>query len=1674
MGRFAGWQDQARSLLKRPPRLPHALTGLAVLAVILVLVSSSLTPRPGPGPGRSPSTRPAPTSASTLGPTDQAWKDLHLAAYQQLADLVPVASDTSGVKPNSAFTLRSRSTVPALALAGGLHVEPAFAFTVRAGSTASEAQIIPSAALAPGVRYRFSLDDPTGRIIGTWSYRTGKPLHVVGRTPDDRSTAVPTDTGIEITFDQDGATNVAAHFSILPRVAGTFQPNGRTVVFAPTVPLAPSTVYRVTLGAGIGIDGSDQVLEAGSAWSFETAGAEVHEPFGVSFALPIFEISPSEPAIIGLDLNYEAASPPPSIPLQAYRLSSFTAARDAAARILADPGWRQLDSSDLVATAGLTRVVDTKAVPELYPESSFGVVRLPAPLAAGWYLLDIPRAGRDRQAILQVTNLAAWAMTSETRTLAWIHDIGTGDAVAGAGLFDPNGDRVATTNASGLIDIATPSSLLAHADANSGISTTLATVIGPGGGRLIVALGASASFVAYVPGRNAAESSQSPSERWWLLMAADRTAYRPTDLVHAWGLIRARDGGAVPSSAEIRLRAGGASEADGPWLARKTVETTSRGVWATDLALADIPYGQYVIDVVVAGQVVTSTWIFVQDIRKPAFELDVTTGQTAVIKGDPVEVTAGAHFFDGTAAAGLELRVTAFENPSTVTTTATGSTVFTVAAATHNDGGFDVGSIAVRPANPEEGQISGTASVVVFPSAAWLATTPSMAGSTITLAGHVTQVDLAAVERQLVAAGRVDDPAGAAFGGRTVTISVVENVPVTRQTGTTYDFIEKRVIPVFQTTYHDVAVGTYTTTSASNGTFGLSVAVPNPNHGYTLKLTTKDGQGRLVTDTSYVSRSDVQPDSAGLRRPYLEMAGACTLAQKSVPLDGQLDLSMYDGDGTLSAPGKYLFVVAARGIRAAVLQDSPVFHRTFARADLPSLQVTAIRFGPGGYVATNEVMVIATPKSQALTVNLKGDRTRYAPGETATVSITTTGPDGKPVAADVVVRGVDEKLFASGDAVDINALGTLLQPVGDGLLQSVATHQVPVIAGGDGCGDTTGGRDDFKDSIVFRVVATDAAGKGSISFPLPDDITSWHVSATALDGQLRAGDAATLLPVGLPFFADAILAPEYLAGERPVLRIRSAGDALGPKATVRYAVSSASLLMPATMADASWSGDASIQLPALPLGTQTVTIDAVVVGHPELHDRLTRTFLVRDSRLGLRTTAVVAPADAGGVGGTGLTTYVVSDAGRGALFPMISDLSSGGGARFDRALAEAIARRLLVSDYDVDPSSLPTTVLDVSRWQRDGVALLPYSSPDLELTALSALVAPELLDHDQAIAALATWAQEGDPSRERQIITLAGQAALGGEAVDSLDAFARPSLSIRETLWLGLGYLASGDEATARSIERQVLDRNGEDLGSLVRLRVGSTLQDSVEATSLLALLAAGVGDPLTPGMLAYIQANPVSAFLPVLHEIGAIEWLLARLPRQAATFTWTVDGTSHAQTLQPGESRTIVVTAAQRAGLKIQPGTGAIDVVATWTAAPGAGALPSSDLVSIHRTVTPDGAASRTNLVHVTLELVFSLQGPLGCYDVTDITPSGLAPVAASEGWPDDSTEPSTSIRPWAVDGQRVSWCIDPFNARRQVLTYSARVVSPGTYTWEPALVQAAIAPSLGSSTPVSTYTIR
>ena len=98
------------------------------------------------------------------------------------------------------------------------------------------------------------------------------------------------------------------------------------------------------------------------------------------------------------------------------------------------------------------------------------------------------------------------------------------------------------------------------------------------------------------------------------------------------------------------------------------------------------------------------------------------------------------------------------------------------------------------------------------------------------------------------------------------------------------------------------------------------------------------------------------------------------------------------------------------------------------------------------------------------------------------------------------------------------------------------------------------------------------------------------------------------------------------------------------------------------------------------------------------------------------------------------------------------------------------------------------------------------------------------------------------------------------------------------------------------------------------------------------------------------------------------------------------------------------------------------------------------------------------------------------GCYGVTDLVPSGMAPVVRLQrSAVDDSADAERYVTPFDIEAQRVSFCVVPPKQGHTVeMRYFARVVSPGEYAWEPAVIQSTSAAESFNLTPAGRLTIR
>jgi uncharacterized protein YfaS (alpha-2-macroglobulin family) len=164
---------------------------------------------------------------------------------------------------------------------------------------------------------------------------------------------------------------------------------------------------------------------------------------------------------------------------------------------------------------------------------------------------------------------------------------------------------------------------------------------------------------------------------------------------------------------------------------------------------------------------------------------------------------------------------------------------------------------------------------------------------------------------------------------------------------------------------------------------------------------------------------------------------------------------------------------------------------------------------------------------------------------------------------------------------------------------------------------------------------------------------------------------------------------------------------------------------------------------------------------------------------------------------------------------------------------------------------------------------------------------------------------------------------------------------------------------------------------------------------------------------------------------------------------------------------------------LKVDRLTGSIGVATSWQEPVQPAAFEADPDVTLGRAVSPPTTTIGTSdLVRVELTLKFGSQAAAGCHQVTELVPSGLTPVGSLETWldPNSETLPDPAVvMPYDQSASRVFFCVNPTPTQRVLyLRYYARVITPGTYAWEPAIAESRSQEGRAALTPATTITIR
>ncbi len=877
-------------------------------------------------------------------------------------------------------------------------------------------------------------------------------------------------------------------------------------------------------------------------------------------------------------------------------------------QVLPSLNWWDDETVDLakLKLKSVERSIEVKGRPNrwdqvaLDPQEIFGVRA-----ATGIYYLAVssPEVHDDKgrpkvqEALVNITNLGITAKMSAGSGLVWVTRLSDGAPQSGADIVIRDGkgkvkwrgktgaDGTVNTPGHGLLAPSKPSVAQAEEEEGEGEMEERPRLL------VFARVGADVTFVD--PKRyggfeawqfSASYEDSSSPERLRGFTHTDRGLYRPGDTVHLRGLVRLMrlgQGLTVPGKRKVEVVV---RDPRGDEILRRPLTLSRFGSFNLDLALpGDARLGDYVAETRVAGGVFRDRFA-VEEYRAASFEVKVAAGTPSVVAGEQLRVSVDSRYLYGAPVrnGNVKWRIHSrhhrvdfdqhprysFEDARSFEGGEHGGESFL----TEEEGKLDAqgrGKLSVplpresfshtrdlmvsAEVQDESNQtISSSVAVPVHRARLYFGIEN---GDWMAPAGKTTPVKVIAVD---TAGKRV---AGAA----TLTIRRREWNCAWESWGYSGSYrcdkketdIAKRALTI---PADGVAEGTFV--PADSGEYWIIVegkdARGNPTssarelwvygRGEPPWRVQDSGRFEIVADKKSYKIGDTAqlllkaPAAGATAMVTIEREGVLEHKIVELPATGEtLPIPILEGYG----PNVYVSVLLARG------------RSTPGPRGLPSLKM-------------GMVDLKVDSEGHRLKVEVTTDRPSYRPGDQVTASVRVTDGEGKPVQGEVALAAADEGVLSLIAFRTPDPMGTFYAPWAlgvrttsqyDRLAKLPEPEQERNATGGDGPGRLGTMRSRFMATAYWNPrLETDAAGRATVSFKAPDNLTAFRLMAVAADAGDRFGSGDRRFTVRKPLQMLSAL-PRFLSvgdSARPgVVLINETGQA--GTATVDVSIKGAKL-----------------------------------------------------------------------------------------------------------------------------------------------------------------------------------------------------------------------------------------------------------------------------------------------------------------------------------------------------------------------------------------------------------------------------------------------------------------------------------------------------------------------------------
>jgi len=1469
----------------------------------------------------------------------------------------------------------------------------------------------------------------------TWAFQTKGDFVVSSTMPGDNSQYVPLNTGIEVTFSQT-AEDITKYFSISPLVEGTFENHGKTVAFVPKTPLEKDTIYTITISAGLASE-LGMTLASDYQFAFRTSTGEDNSSLANLYNSGTFTETflPGDP--VALAFYADDAFNETEFTVDIYKLDSMSVylklaqeEKDHINRILGRSDDYLLSTANLQKMSSFTSKLAKKENSIWYP----GYVVLPENPGTGCYLVEItaqgndsPTAGKKAQKLMQISELSLYMQSCNGETLLWLNDTASGDPMTGVDVT--LGDIKGKTNQKGMASLETKDIKTAQVVINSSDGRSFGDILD------------------LVPSQE-----KSLAEQYYTYLYTDREAYQPTDTVQFWGFVLPRQTGAAKPS-KIQLT----------WN-NQVIDLTvgEDGSFGGSISFANHISGGLNLGFTMDDKPLINSYVSIMEYVKPAFTFDLDFGKSYYRRDEPIKLDITASFFDGTPAPGVQTSIWPEVVGGSPVTDTSGKASVVVGPPDASNQSCQPRNcyVSVSSGGAEEESTYTSGSVLYFPSD-YILTAKESDGK---LQLQTNKIDYAKVDKAVDLWADFPDAITGEAANLSGAISIYKTEYIKEEAGEYYDFINKVTAKRYTYRQERTLVQEIPFTT-ENGTFTMD---SQPYQSGDLKYyqaiinyTTPQENNPAFQEELYLGGGYWWPyDNIGeyysFRLPnYLY----------SLKENQSATVTLYNNQEKAVTNGSLLYTVNQDKILTLETTTAGSFDLVYDKSYIPNCQIVGAYFDGKHIYAVTPLYIDFDPAERALDIAVTPDKDSYKPGDNVSLDLEVKDQSGNPVAATVLISVADEAAFAVMPQY-VNPLQSVYHSVyyyPRSTFASYIQHNVDSIIGGaegGGDGDGGGARQKFLDTAAFLTAQTGKDGKASVSFTLPDNLTSWRITSLAYtkDDSVFTGNSIDNISATLPFFLQMVANERYVAGDDITLSLRGFGTALNPDSTVDYTLQ---LSGNGTEKSEKYTGTGSqftfCNLGSLPTGEYKLTLTAK---SGSLSDTVEKTVSVVSSLAEVNISKLLTLGEEKTLQPQRYPVrLLIYDQENLQYFQALGNLLNNNGNRADQRIARDLAAQKI---QELDPTATyapDVTLSSIQNWD-GGARLLPYGDSDVELTAVIAAAAPSYLDTQEAATYFYGVLNNTDSTYSEVASAYMGLAALKEPVLYDLRLLLAKSgeLDLTDQISLATALALIGDTATAQNWYEQNITPLIQQNDPWKEVKQGSDETINAQLTNKATLLALATNQEDATALLQYLMDQPSSEELSLVQQMFFVHRYTPRSATESS-FSYMLNGEKITADFEDGQVQVLELNQDALAALDLQQVSGKIGLTAYYTAAPSELAAVS-DAVKITKSITPvsgkklePGATAK-----VTLHVEFSNDAPGGWYNVSDVIPSGFR---------FSKSDYSNTWYLFNQEGQRLSFSLNrninrnyetteaPELYSEMTITYYIRGVLPGKYLVEQAVIQ-------------------